>query len=759
MARSRSTADKPKRRSFGALPSPNEVMAFIRDSPSAVGKREIARAFGVPPGERPALRDMLRQIERSGMVTRAGNRRLVGGPTIPEITGPEISGPEITGPEITVVERFGSDEDGVPLARPVAWPGPDPAPILRLVETPGEAIPVGARVAARLVVLDSGDIEARVMRRLDSGGNRVVGVFQRDREGGRVVPADRRNKTEYRVAARDAAGAEDGELVVAEELPVARLGLPRAHILERLGSASDPAAISRLAIAAFDIPTEFPAAAIIEAEAALPVGPAGRTDLRALPLVTIDGSDARDFDDAVWAEPDPDPANLDGWHLVVAIADVAWYVRPGSSLDREAERRGNSVYFPDHVVPMLPEALSNELCSLKPAVDRACLAVELWIDAAGHKRRHRFARALMRSAARLTYEETQAAHDGHGELPAAVPPEAVAALYGAFDALARARAARGALELDIREDRVVLDPDGRPVAVVPALRLDSHRLIEEFMILANVAAAEELEGRHQPCMYRIHDAPDPDKVGALCDFLDELRLPGLALAKGQAPRPELFNRLLRRAETTAVAPLVNDLVLRCQAQAAYSPNNIGHFGLGLRRYAHFTSPIRRYADLIVHRALIAGANRAGSDFDAGGLPPEIDHDRMAAIGEHISATERRAAAAERNAIERYRTTLVAGAIGGVFAARISGVAEFGLFVTLAESGATGLVPVSSLPGDYYDRHASGLRLVGRRYGRAFRLGDEVAVRLVEADAIGGRLLFRLEGEGTTGRRGRFGRRG
>jgi ribonuclease R len=727
------------------LASEREVVEFIRESPSAVGKREIARAFGVPPADRPALRDMLRQIERSGSVTRAANRRLVGGPPIPEVT---------------VVERFGTDEDGVPLARPVAWPGPDPAPVVRLAEEGGEAIPVGGRAAARLVSLETGEIEARVMRRLDLSGERIVGVFQKDREGGRVVPADRRNKTEYRVAERDTGGADDGELVVAGELAVPRLGLPRARVVERLGAPSDPGAISLLAIASFDIPTEFPDATIAEAEAAPPVTPVGRTDLRDLPLVTIDGSDARDFDDAVWAEPDSDPANSGGWHLVVAIADVAWYVRPGSALDREAERRGNSVYFPDRVVPMLPEALSNELCSLKPGVDRACLAVDLRIDIAGRKRHHRFLRGVMRSIARLTYEEIQAARDGCGDLPSTVSTETMAALYGAFDALARARAARGAIELDIREDRIVLDTERRPVAVVPALRLDSHRLIEEFMILANVAAAEELEARRQSCMYRIHDAPDPAKVVALRDFLDELGIPGLAFAKGQAPRPELFNRLLRRAEATPVATLVNDLVLRCQAQAAYSPDNIGHFGLGLRRYAHFTSPIRRYADLLVHRALIAGANAEGSDFAVGALPSDIDHGRLAVVGEHISTTERRAAAAERAAIERYRTILVADAIGGLFSARIRGVAEFGLFVTLVESGANGLVPISTLPGDYYDRSEKVPRLVGRRYGRIFRMGDAVTVRLVEADAIGGRLLFRIEDERTAAaRRGRAGRRG
>jgi ribonuclease R len=398
---------------------------------------------------------------------------------------------------------------------------------------------------------------------------------------------------------------------------------------------------------------------------------------------------------------------------------------------------------------MLPEALSNELCSLKPGVDRACLAVHLWIDVAGRKRRHRFERGLMRSAARLTYEEAQAAHDGSGERALPLPPGTLPALYSAYAGLARARAARDAVELDLAEDRVVLDAEGRPVAILPAVRLDSHRLIEEFMILANVAAAEELEARNRPCMYRVHDSPDPAKLAALSDFLAGLDLPGLDLAKGQAPKPALFNRLLRRAAATPVAALVNDLVLRCQAQAAYSPNNIGHFGLALRRYAHFTSPIRRYADLLVHRALLGEMAPSGAD-----------RERLAAVGEHISATERRAAAAERAAIDRYRAALLAGSVGALFGARVSGVAAFGLFVTAAENGATGLVPVSTLPGDYWVQDERTQRLVGRWSGRAFRLGDEVVVRLVEADAIGGRLVFRIE-EGVSHERSRrspFGRR-
>jgi ribonuclease R len=655
-------------------------------------------------------------------------------------------------PETTVVERIGSDEDGVPLVRPLAWPRSDPAPVLRLVETGlTEPFPIGARAAAQLVQRQTGEIEARVIRVLGPANSPIVGVFQRGAEGGNVVPVDRRNRAEYRVMERDAGGARDGELVTVEESSTARVRYPRARVVERLGHSSDAGVISLLAIASHDIPTEFPIAAIAEGEVARPAPLAGRADLRDIQLITIDGSDARDFDDAVWAGPDADPRNPGGWHLVVAIADVAWYVRPGTTLDREAMRRGNSVYFPDRVVPMLPEALSNELCSLKPGADRPCLAVHLWIDSTGRKRGHRFERGMMRSAARLTYDEVQAAHDGRRA--SSLPAERLTALYGAFAALAKARARRGALELEISEHRVMLDAEQRPAAIIPVARLDSHRLIEEFMVLANVAAAEELEARRQPCMYRVHDAPDPEKVEELRALLVETEIVGTGFAEGQAPKPELFNRVLRRAVATPAAALVNELVLRCQAQAAYSPSNIGHFGLALRSYAHFTSPIRRYADLIVHRALISGANAAGYDIGDGELPSNVDRDQLAAVGEHISRTERRAAAAERAAIERYRATLLARSVGSVFGGRISGVAEFGLFVTLATNGADGLVPISALPGDYFQCDRSRQRLIGRQSGRVFRMGDEVLVRLVEADGIGGRIVFHIEEDGTTNRIG------
>ena len=546
------------------------------------------------------------------------------------------------------------------------------------------------------------------------------------------MPADRRDRNEYRVDPDDIGSAANGELVAAEYLPARRYGPPRVRIVERLGQPDVPGAISLLSIAAFDIPSEFPAAALAEAAAANPPDPVGRTDLRDLALVTIDGSDARDFDDAVWAEPDPDPTNRGGWRLVVAIADVAFYVTPGSALDHEAEWRGNSVYFPDRVVPMLPEALSNGLCSLMPGEDRACLAAHLWIDAQGRKLRHRFDRAIMRSAARLTYEQVQAARDGGPAL--AIDRDRLDVLYGAWAALDRSRQARGALALDLTEYRVVLDARRNPIAVQPHTRLDSHRLIEEFMILANVAAAEELEARRRPCVYRVHDAPDPERLDGLRQTLIDLGVPGLALAKGQALRPELFNRILERAAGRPEAAMINDLVLRAQAQAAYSPHNIGHFGLALRRYAHFTSPIRRYADLLVHRALLS--------------EPVATGEELAAIAEHISSTERRATAAERAALDRYRVRLCSGMIGQVFSARVSGVVRFGLFVRIADSGTDGLIPLSNLPVGPYRFDPKRQRLTARHNRRGFGLGDAVTVRLVEADPIGGRLVFTLEIEGT-----------
>ena len=493
--------------------------------------------------------------------------------------------------DTAIVVVTGTDTDGDAIARPANWDaaaGPPPS-IFMAPEPRGQpALAPGERVLARLTPRGLGRYEGRTIRRLTEAPSRVLGVYR----GGRIIPTDRRAKAEWLVPRGHDGGAAEGEIVLGEPLPHHGLGLKPARIIERLGAMGDARSISLIAIHTHDIPEAFPAAAAQEAEAAEAVPLGQRTDLRDVPLVTIDGEDARDFDDAVFAEPD-----AGGFRLIVAIADVAHYVRPGSPLDHAARTRGNSVYFPDRVVPMLPEALSNGWCSLRPDEDRGCLYAELHIDAQGRKTTHRFGRGLMRSVARLTYESVQQSHDrGDARFDH---------LYRAYEALRAARTARGTLDLDLPERRVVLDDNGAVSSVAPRPRLDSHRLIEEFMVLANVAAAEELERRHQPVMYRIHAPPSDDKLASLRDFLHGF---GISLPPGDQVHPRDLDRILRRVAGTPEALLVNEVMLRSQSQAEYSPDNIGHFGLALPRYAHFTSPIRRYADLLVHRALIAACD-------------------------------------------------------------------------------------------------------------------------------------------------------
>jgi ribonuclease R len=685
-----------------------------------------------------------------------------------------------------VVQVTGTDPQGDAIARPVTWQGNGPPPMILMTPEPHgrPALAPGQRVLARLRPIQgpsSGPdrYEGRSIRRLDDAPGRILGVYRpgsqkpgsqnpesqkpgSQRTGSqrtgprenRIIPTDRRAKAEWLVPPGEDGGALAGEIVLAEPLAHHRLGLKPARVIERLGNIGDARSVSLIAIHTHDIPQVFPDAALAEAERARPAPLGRRTDLRDLPLVTIDGEDARDFDDAVFAEPIDTPSP-GGFRLIVAIADVAHYVRPGSALDHAARDRGNSVYFPDRVVPMLPEALSNDLCSLRPGEDRPCLFAELSIDADGRKTAHRFGRGLMRSAARLTYEEVQHAHDVHAEA-VGVHAEAVGAhaeaagaqargkgtathlpltpLYAAFRALLAARQARGTLDLDLPERQVKLDEVGRVAAVLPRPRLDSHRLIEEFMVLANVAAAEELERRRQPTMYRVHAPPSEEKLAGLRALLSGL---GISLPPGNQLHPRDLDGGLRRVAGTEEAPLVNQVMLRSQSQAAYSPENIGHFGLALPRYAHFTSPIRRYADLLVHRALITGL-RLGP----GGLGAD-EAARFADTAEQITATERRAQLAEREAIDRYLAAFMTDKVGAHFAARISGVTRFGIFVTVAESGASGIVPMSALPDDYWQHDETEQTLTGRRTGQTFRLAQQVEVRLAEASPVTGGLVFQV----------------
>ena len=709
-----------RRRKAAPFPGTSQILAYLRDNPDA-GRRDVARAFRLDARQRSDLKTLLDRLEDEGARPRRRRGRR-GGAALPSVT---------------VIEITGTDTDGEVLARPVSWDDDTPPPpiVMTPEKKPRAAIGPGDRVLARLRQGADGNWEARTMRRIPSAPDLVLGLYAVVDGKGRVRPTDRRAKHDFAVDTADALDARPGDLVRARVLPGRRLGLRQARIVERLHDAEGPGSISLIAIHEHGLPGEFDADALAEAAAAGPTGLDGRDDLRDLPLVTIDGADARDFDDAVWAQPDADG----GWYLVVAIADVAHYVPPGSRLDAAAYERGNSAYFPDRVVPMLPEALSNGWCSLRPGEDRPCLAADLWLDREGILRRHRFRRGLMRSAARLTYEQVQASHDGSTD--SEVEPlhdSVIAPLYGAYAALSRARKSRGVLEIDLPERRVVLDDDGAVADIEKRHRFDSHRLIEEFMITANAAAAEALEAARQPCMYRIHDAPDPEKLEALRRFLDSI---GLKLARGRVVRPADLNHFLESAAGTEHERLVNEVVLRSQAQAEYAPGNIGHFGLALRRYAHFTSPIRRYSDLLVHRALIRGLGLGAEALGTAGL--DDDGGDFADIGKHLSMTERRAAAAERDAVNRFIAAFLVDRVGAVFPGRINGVTRFGLFVTLDDSGADGLVPMRSLGDDYYNHDTAHHLLRGRRGGKIWRLGDAVEVRLAEADPVTGGIILDL----------------
>jgi ribonuclease R len=745
------TAARPKPRSrtapvAGALPSREEVIAFIAGGgaaadrpPTRVTKRDVARAFGVKGEDKGALKALLKNLETEGAIVR-GRKVLARQGVLPAMVVAEI------------VER---DRDGELIARPVEWnePGEAPRILVRRPRLRRESAPapgIGARVLVRVELdPDAGPRDpaygGRVVKLLERARGRVLGVYRELENGaGRALPVEKRGaQREFFIPKGLGGDAAEGELVALEMLREGRFGAPAARVVERLGSVASERAVSLIALAAHNIPHVFTPAVLAEAEAARPATMADREDWRSLPLVTIDPPDAKDHDDAVHAAPDSDPANPGGFVLTVAIADVAYYVRAGSALDREAETRGNSVYFPDRVVPMLPERISNDLCSLRPGEDRPALAVRMILGADGRKRRHSFHRVMMRSAAKLSYEQAQAAIDGRpDETTEPLLKTALEPLYAAHRAIKLERAERDPLDLDLPERKLILDSEGKLVGVRWPERLEAHRLIEEFMILANVAAAETLEAAQSPLIYRAHDAPSPEKVGELSNFLATL---GVKLAKGERMRPAHFNRILSRVKGEPAEALINEVVLRAQSQAEYTHENYGHFGLNLRRYAHFTSPIRRYADLIVHRALIR-ALRLG----AGGLE-ETGANALAAVAERISAAERRAMAAERETMDRLIAAHLAGQVGARFIARIAGVTRVGLFVRLRDTGADGFIPAGSLGADYYRFEEASRALVGSRGGETFRLGDTVEVRLLEAAPFAGALRFEMLSEG--GKRG------
>ncbi|MCM2561791.1 ribonuclease R [Lutimaribacter sp. EGI FJ00015] len=718
------------------LPTKDEILQWISDNPTLTAKRDIAKAFGIKGAARIDLKRMLKELEEAGHLQK--RKKTYRDPDkLPPVSVLQVSAP---------------GADGDLYARPLEWQGEGVEPVVLLVPRASDpALGEGDRILARLQEVKGEDhhYEARLIRRIGQNPQRVLGVYRAGSEGGRILPIDKGDGKEWQVPPGATGGAQDGELVEAEQSgPKGRMGLPRARIVNRLGDPSEPKAVSLIAIHQHGIPDTFPDDVIDEADRMKPAGLSGREDMRDMPLVTIDPWDARDHDDACWAHADDDPKNEGGHVIWVAIADVAHYVRPGTALDREARKRGNSSYFPDRVVPMLPDRLSGDLCSLHEGVPRACIAVRMQVSADGTKIGHRFVRGLMRSASSLNYQEVQAARDGKpNEKCAPLMDQVIDPLFEAYEALVSARGRRQPLDLDLPERKIVLSDKGQVTSVDFAERLDAHKLIEEFMVLANVAAAEELITRRSPLLFRVHEEPSPEKLDALRETAVSA---GLVLAKGQVLQTRHLNRLLAQAEGTEHDELINMSTLRAMTQAYYSPQNFGHFGLALQAYAHFTSPIRRYSDLIVHRALIT-AHKWGND----GLRPD-DIETLEQTATHISETERRSMMAERDTTDRYLAAFLSEKVGSTFTGRISGIAKFGVFVKLDETGADGLIPMRNLGDEYFHFDRDAGTLLGSDTGTVISLGQRVRVKLVEAAPVTGGIaleLLELDGQDMPSPRG------
>ena len=712
------------------LPSESELLAFMQSSPGVIGKRDIARAFGLKGAAKIELKKLLKDLERRGALTRKRKSPATPGNL----------------PAIVTLDVVGLDEHGDLFGILVESPASH-APKILIKASPGRSSETrppkpGDRVLAKLEAL-VGDEHythvARAMKTLTSRSSRVLGVIKTIGAEIRILSIDKKSRHDLVVSRNDSGDALEGELVSAEVIRDFGRGPLRARVRERLGDVADPRNISLIAIHQHGIPNQFPEKVIAESEALKVFDHKGREDFRHIALITIDPKDARDHDDAVFAQPDESPENEDGHVVIVAIADVAAYIKSGSSLDHEARIRGNSTYFPDRVVPMLPERISNDLCSLRENEDRPALAVKLVFDKHGRKTRHTFHRIIMRSAAKLSYEDAQAAMDGNGTAKARdLLKDVLRPLWTAYSCVLKARQKREPLELDLPERKIILDAKGNVEKVLVPRRLDAHKLIEEFMVQANVAAAEELEKRKSPLLYRVHEEPAKEKIRALMEFLKTV---GRDFTLGQVLHTRHFNRLLKQVEGEEFERVVHEVVLRTQSQAIYASQNAGHFGLALRRYAHFTSPIRRYADLVVHRALVSSCG-----FGTDGLSAQ-DITQIDETADMISTAERRSMMAERDTVDRLISSFLSSQSGATFAGRISGVVAVGLFVKLDETGADGFVPASSLGRDYYAFDGVRHALVGRSTGEMFQLGDTVQVRLVEATPVKGGLRLEMLSEG------------
>lgn len=710
------------------MPTREEVLEALANEPSLKGKRDLARVFGIRGDARIGFKKLLREMEADGLLNRKRKsvRRTAELPNVTVLDIPAEADPEQL---IGFPATWNEDEEG---ARPVV-----------VINSPRNARVVpgpGNRILARITRQDgpTPSYTAVAMKVLDKPRRGHIGIVRLTDDGARLIPIDRKQK-EMQIPKGDLGEAKDGDLVEVDVKLSGRLMLPRARVTSVIGNPHSEGAISMIALHNQQIPYRFPESVLKDAAAVKEVGLKGREDWRELPFVTIDPATAKDHDDAVFAEPDTDPNNENGHIIYVAIADVSAYIISDSALDKEAYLRGNSVYFPDRVVPMLPERISNDLCSLREGENRPALAVRMVYSADGRKKSHSFHRVTIRSAAKLAYQEAQAAIDGNpGDKAGPMLETVLKPLWAAYHSMLKARSKRAPLDLDLPERRITLNKDGTVENVTVPERLDAHKLIEEMMIAANVCAAESLERASTPLIYRVHDVPGREKLVALREFLSSL---DMNFSKSDSVRPNHFNEVLKKAYNTDKSEQVSTMVLRSQSQAEYSPENYGHFGLNLDRYAHFTSPIRRYADLIVHRALIA-ALKLGKD----GLKPDA-YDGLAGVAQHISTTERRAMLAERETNDRLLAEFMSTKIGASFDGRISGVTKSGLFVRLDDTGADGFIPASTLGNDYYRFVEEQQAMIGERTGERFRLGDQVDVRLLEAAPLAGALRFELLSEG------------
>jgi ribonuclease R len=708
----------PRKPVPAGLPTRQQILDFVSQSGQPAGKREIARAFGLHGHDKIMLKALLKDMADEGLIDSAPGRAFHKAGGVPKVT----------------VLRVVAVEEGA-VAVPDAWQGEGPAPRLRVIEKGRRsALALNDRILARTEERGTGFV-AHLLKKLQRSADLILGVVHEDEDGRKwLKPVDKRERRQLPIA--ELGAAETGDLVLAE--PTGKPPRMSARVDAVLGDPFAPRSFSLIAIHKHGLPHEFRSETLDEARlvSTQPLGQ-DREDLRHLPIVAIDPADARDHDDAIWAQAREDG----GWDAIVAIADVSFYVRPDSSLDREARRRGNSVYFPDRVVPMLPHELSSDICSLKEGQDRAALACHLQVGADGSLKSWRFSRAVIRVAANIAYEDAQRAIDGGGGAEPELLETALKPLWDCWSALYKARQKREPLELDLPERQVVLDEKGRITSVAARERLDAHKLVEDYMIAANVAAAKALEAKKAPVMYRVHEAPSREKLVSLKDYLKTF---DLEFALGQVIRPGTFNRVIERVGDSDSRPEIMEQLLRTQKQARYAPDPLGHFGLALPSYAHFTSPIRRYADLLVHRSLVS-AWRLGE----GGLPAE-DATAFTEIGEHISMLERRAMEAERDTIDRYVAAYLADHVGQLLDCRISGVQPFGIFATVEGLGGDGLIPAGDLGREYYRYDEAAKQLIGDESGEAYRVGQRLQLRLVEANPVSGALRFELP-EGSYGR--------